>query len=189
VEIGGVAVTATSTLPILKIPGAVALISDDGCGSAIFSENMAYRYFLGRNWSPLQDPKWICYIGSNPSTANHKTDDMTIKKEIGFGKKLGFTGLLKVNLGALVSTDPAGLLAARDCMGPHNLFAIKAAVESASLVVVAWGGLNNRVWEKFGDSVKLVKSFKGLKCLGRTKTGAPHHTSRLEYAAKLEEWP
>jgi len=179
----------TAEHPTIKIPGAVAFVSDDGTGSAIFSENKTFRYFLGRNWSPLQEPKWVCYIGSNPSTANHETDDMTIKKEIGFGKKLGYTGLLKVNLGALVSTDPAGLLRAADCMGPHNLLAIKAAVELASLVVVAWGGLDNRVWAKFRESVELVKALKGVKCLGRTKTGAPHHTSRLGYKAQLEDWP
>lgn len=179
----------TAGFPVLKIPGAVGFVSDDGSGSAIFSEDMKYRYFLGREWGLLQDQKWVCYIGSNPSTANHETNDMTISKEIGFGKKLGFTGLFKVNLGALVSTDPAGLLRADDCVGPHNLLVIEEAVKAAALVVVAWGGLHNRVWEKFRDSVKLVKTLKGVQCLGRTKTGAPNHTSRLGYKAKLEDWP
>lgn len=179
--------TDAFALPVMQLPGCGTLVGP--LGFAIFSHDKKYRYALSREWGMGSERRYVAYIGSNPSTANHETNDMTIKKEIGFSKMLGFNGLLKINLGALVSTDPRGLLASDDCVGPQNALAMKLVIEQAALVVVAWGGLDNRVWAKFRGSVELVKSLKGVKCLGRTKTGAPNHTSRLGYKAKLEDWP
>jgi len=156
-------------------------------GTAIFSYNGLYRYALHRRWAP--GGRTACFIMMNASTADEKTDDMTIRKGIGFSKLHGCNALYAVNLGAYISKDPRRLLRAKDPIGPKNRMYLCAAAENSDLVIVAWGALQEEIWRRFGPSVDVVKSMKGLKCLGRTKSGAPHHPSRIAYATTLETWP
>jgi len=156
-------------------------------GEAAFSADGLYRYALLRRWAP--DGRIACYIMMNSSTADHDNDDMTIRKDMGFSVKLGCNALLAVNLGAYITKDPRKLLKAADPIGPLNGFVLRAAAMVSDLMIVAWGALPERLWERFQPSVEIVKSMKGLKCLGRTKSGAPHHPSRIAYKTPLENWP
>ena len=156
-------------------------------GTAIFSLNGLYRYVLHRRWAP--GGRTACFIMMNASTADEKTDDMTIRKSIGFSKLHRCNALYAVNLGAYISKDPGRLLKAKDPIGPKNRIFLCGASENSHLVIVAWGALPEGIWHRFRPSVKIVKTMKGLNCLGRTKSGAPHHPSRIAYATKLEPWP
>jgi len=165
--------------------GPVTLVSSER-GTAWFSEDNLYRYKLTRRWA--SGGLTLGTIGQNPSTADHQTDDMTITKEIEFGKRLGCSALVKVNLGAFKATNPNELLTAEDPVGRFNSIFLGAAATECDILVAAWGALDNRIWAKFRDMVRIVKNFNGVKCFGKTKSGAPRHTSRIAHSTPLEDW-
>lgn len=139
-----------------------------------------YRYQLARQWKP---GPWVLWVMLNPSTANESHDDATIRRCIGFTMRWGYYGLRVVNLFALRSTDPRGLLVAKDPTGPDNDLHIQKLVQDRNcrMRVVAWGdvpaalrGRERRVLELLGAPVW---------CLGKTAAGNPRHPVRLGYAA------
>lgn len=155
-------------------------------GTAWFSPDKAYRYRLVR---PLSDlPRTMVSIGQNPSKANHETNDMTITKDMEFARLHQCGTLVKINLGAFVTTDPHILRTVPDPIGPLNRQFIADAARQADIIVAAWGAMPNELWARFRHSVELIKAFNGVKCFGKTKSGAPRHTSRIGYASKLEDW-
>ena len=62
----------------------------------------------------------------NPSRADEERNDATIRRCIGFAGDWDFGILEVVNLFALMSTDPAALLKAKDPVGPDNDAAISS---------------------------------------------------------------
>ena len=85
---------------------------------AYLSDDRAFRYWLLRYWN--ESLPLMALIGSNPSTADEKKDDPTIRREIGFAERLGFGGILKLNVGAFRATNPKDWKDARDPFGPGN---------------------------------------------------------------------
>src|SRR6478736_7134631 len=79
---------------------------------AAFSGDRKYRYWLKREWHDemFTDIKRLVFIGLNPSTANAVDDDPTIRKVITIAKRHGYSGVVMLNLFAIVSTDPSLLL-------------------------------------------------------------------------------
>jgi len=155
--------------------------------SAIFDPTGTWRYELRRSWSDLMPAKGLlCLIGLNPSVADHERDDHTIRVEMGFTKKFGMAGFIKVNLFGLVSTDPMGLKIAPDPVGPENDKYILNAVQLSDLVVAAWGA-DGILFNRAGVVRRMLGPVK-LMCLGTTKSGAPRHPSRLSYDTPLVEF-
>lgn len=152
--------------------------------TAVFSEDRRYRYLLRRRVGDSE--KRVLFIMLNPSRADEEWNDATIRRCIGFAGDWGFGILEVVNLFALMSTDPAALLKTKDPVGPDNDAAIRAALESADTVVLAWGnhGLDHekRVAEVTAMAWKAARPF----CLGLTLKGAPRHPLRLLKTATLE---
>jgi len=74
---------------------------------ALISPCSQYRYWLLRRWSnrPL-----ATFVMLNPSTADANSDDATIRKCMGFADAWGLGGIWVVNLFALRSTNPYGLV-------------------------------------------------------------------------------
>ncbi len=64
--------------------------------SAVLSDCGTYRYALGRIWNPTTPP--ALFIGLNPSTADARQDDPTIRRCIRFARDWGYGGLLMGNL-------------------------------------------------------------------------------------------
>ena len=85
--------------------------------AAVISKCGAYRYSLTRKWS---DAPLLSFVMLNPSTADAKEDDPTIRRCIGFARREGAGGLIVANLYALRSSSPEALWAARDPIGPQN---------------------------------------------------------------------
>ena len=96
---------------------------------AVISACELYRYILTRTWDTTLPPLVICML--NPSTADGQLDDPTIRKVIGFAKRLGYGGIVVVNLYAYRATDPKDLATAAargvDVVGPDNDVWIKHA--------------------------------------------------------------
>jgi hypothetical protein len=169
------------------------LASVDGRSWAIFSVFKAHRYALGRDWSGAFDtePRILFSIGLNPSLAGID-DDQTIRKDVGFAKRLLCTRLVKVNLYGWIltaSTDLEGI-PARSVVGEQNDEAIAAEVAKLNpdrtLFLAAWGSHPMATHERIAAVRALLTG--PLHCLGTTADGSPRHTSRIAYSTPLEGW-
>lgn len=119
-----------------KMPGS----SDTGPG-ATFGEvegRQIYRYDLRRVWG-REPVEVVNFLMLNPSTANARIDDPTVRRCIGFAKGWGFGGLTVTNLFAYRGTDPRNLKRTSDPVGPLNDEFIMRWARAADLVVCAWG--------------------------------------------------
>lgn len=159
-------------------------------GGACFSPCRVYRYMLWRVWSGA--PRAVfCML--NPSTADEQADDPTIRRCIGFAKAWGHGGVCVVNLFALRSTAPAGLLGVVDPVGPDNDDTLRIVARTTPLVF-AWGsqaGRLGRLVERRARAVReLVEGLGGNPvALATTQTGAPRHPLYLAGDLQPRPWP
>lgn len=100
------------------------------------SDDGLYRYSLTRSWGDGLER--VCWVMLNPSTADHETDDPTIRRVVDFSMRLGFDSCEVVNLWAWRATSPAELAKALDPRGPDNFEAIATAMARSSLAI--WRG-------------------------------------------------
>lgn len=147
---------------------------------ASFSDCRTYRYELWREWDPTLGA--FVVIGLNPSTADERTDDPTIRRCIGFAQRFGCGRLVMLNLFAFRATKPKDMLATVDPIGPRNdeILRHHAADTGSLFTVAAWGihGEPTRVAE-------VAAIFPRLECLGRNKDGSPKHPLYLPATAPL----
>lgn len=134
-----------------------------------FSDDLKYRYFLKRRWSNGPVVLWIML---NPSTADEKFNDPTVKRCEVFSKTWGFSGYSVANLYAYRSTDPRQLKIVEDPTGSENDQNILELVSQSDLVIAAWGthGINREQ-----EVIKKVSCLKDIYCIGITKNGHPKH--------------
>ena len=140
---------------------------------ATFSPDRKYRYLLTRRVGTSQSR--VLFIMLNPSSADEERNDPTIRRCIGFARDWGFGLLEVVNLFALMSTDPKGLLDAEDPVGPDNDATIQAALQRADKVILAWGNHASRHRERVEQVTKMALDTSIPHHLGLTKLGFPRH--------------
>lgn len=145
-----------------------------------------YRYTLYRYKDrSLFDPavSTVAFIMLNPSKADHRIDDPTVLRCVGYADRWGFQEMRIANLYAWRSTDPSELLTAEDPVGLHNAQAIDNVARAARLVVCAWGNLETPAQKARAREVLSQLRELGCEpeCLGTTKAGAPRHPVRLGY--------
>ena len=137
--------------------------------NATFSDCRKYRYGLSRTWNGKK--KTILFIGLNPSTANEKIDDPTIRRCINYAQNWGYGSLLMVNLFAYRATIPSELKNVKNPIGNDNDLHIIELLKKADIAVAAWGNegtLLNRDKE-------VKKILPNLMCLKINKSGQPSH--------------
>ena len=137
--------------------------------NATFSDCRKYRYTLSRTWDGKK--KTILFIGLNPSTANEKIDDPTIRRCINYAQNWGYGSLLMVNLFAYRATMPTELKNVKNPIGNDNDLHIIELSKKADIAVAAWGNegtLLNRDKE-------VKKILPNLMCLKINKSGQPAH--------------
>jgi len=133
-----------------------------------------YRYQLTRIWDAEGDR--AVFVMLNPSTADAREDDPTIRRCVGFSRSWGLGGIVVVNLFGLRATDPTELLTAADPVGPENENWVRQTLRyEAGQVVCAWGahpavGERGKAFE-----VLAAQCERELWCLGKTAAGAPEH--------------
>lgn len=150
---------------------------------AYLSSDRQFRYWLLRQWSDLIP--LLCVIGVNPSTADERKDDATIRKDIGFAKRLGYGGILKLNVGAFRATDPRDWRRAADKIGPENTPAhlLKYISEfGVSRVVAAWGKNGNHAKP---ECAAIMAAIPNMWCWGLNGDGTPVHPLMLAYSTPL----
>lgn len=150
---------------------------------ARFDDSRAYRYHLWRRWKPGGTVLWIML---NPSTADETRLDPTLRRCLGFTiawaeRAINFAwcqpfGAFEVvNLYALRSTDPAGLWAVKDPIGPENDAVIRDRARWADLVIVGWG--TNAKPERERQVAQLLAdanvTARALKLTGKGSPGHP----------------
>ena len=94
-------------------------MSDNTCamGTARISRCKRYRYELTRTWDEAAGT--CAFVCLNPSTADARVDDPTLRRCIGFAKSWGYGRVVMLNAYAYRATDPAEMLAASNPIGPR----------------------------------------------------------------------
>ena len=157
-------------------------------GLAFFSSCNTWRYWLTRRWE--NNGRILVFCMLNPSIADATIDDPTVARCIERAKRLGYGGLVVVNLFALVSTDPRQLRQAADPVGPMNdtILDIVARSPSNTQIVCAWGMHGNI----HGRAHQVLSRFKAagkpLHVLKLTKSGMPTHPLYLPYDLAPIPW-
>ena len=161
------------------------------CNGAGFSADRRYRYWLSRRIdnprTPLTIP-WL-FLLLNPSDADETKLDPTARRCIGFTASGGGSLCLIGNPFALVSTDPRGLAAADDPVGPRNDENLIALANFATVVIAGWG---NTAAPGFAARIQRIREIVPewkLMCLGTNKDGSPKHPLYLPASAELRDWP
>lgn len=110
----------------------------------------------------------------NPSTADERSDDPTIRRCIGFARDWGYGGVEIVNLFALRATDPRELRDAGDPVGPRNDAYVVRTAERSALVVLAWGS-HGGLRARDTQVLALLSPRARLLALGWTRARKPRH--------------
>ncbi|MBX9718002.1 MAG: DUF1643 domain-containing protein [Microbacteriaceae bacterium] len=142
---------------------------DEVEGEAELSPDRLYRYRLSRAWAG--GPR-ATFVMLNPSLADERSDDPTLRRCIGFARHWGLGGLNVVNLYAFRATKPVDLWSAADPVGPENDRYLEEAAARDEVLVAAWGAhaKQARVQE-----VLAIPGFGKLTCLRTTSRGYPSH--------------
>lgn len=143
--------------------------------TAEFSPCRAYRYILRRRWDSRPP---VGFILLNPSTADERADDPTIRRCIGYAKGWGYGGIVLGNLFALRSTDPRGLRSCADPIGPSNnkaLFAIAKEIGRGT-IICGWGS-HGSYMNRGAEIRRLMRDEWRARpqALALTKAGEPGH--------------
>jgi hypothetical protein len=165
-----------------------------------------FRWTLTRVWAC--DSGHVCFIGLNPSTADHMVDDPTVRRWTHFAKAWGYGGFTAVNLYPLRTSSPTECRAwarwmengpdwhTRDRIVFDNLPLVVREAKAAALVVACWGA---GAWDPEFVDQALEEITTGeapwpdIHCFGLTADGAPMHPmargrSRIPDHAKPILW-
>lgn len=165
--------------------GKVRLAVADGIiTDASFSPCQRYRYRLERRletWKP--GDRSVLFILMNPSTADTRSDDPTVRRCWNFARSWGYGRMLLCNVMAYRATHPKMLLALGDptpcgmeALGADNTRAVLVAAKEADEIICAWGAVNRRL-RAYADRVECSLRAIGwpLFALALTKEGEPAH--------------
>jgi hypothetical protein len=183
--------TGTNSADVVEAIGGdrmtIALFPSDDTAGAEFSKDKVYRFRLWRIWLPREKvPKIACFCMLNPSTADEVKLDPTLRRCAGLSRSWNCTGMVIVNLFAVVSADPKILLTHPDPVGDQptkttlgrtvtNTQVILDEISKAHLLVLAWGAFSEA--EQRAKQLIKTLSDRGVTpyCLGLTKEGMPGH--------------
>jgi hypothetical protein len=137
--------------------------------NARFSRCRHYRYSLERCWQGGRGR--VLFIGLNPSTADHRQDDPTIRRCVNYAHDWGFAAVEVVNLFAYRATYPTDLKSAADPVGKRNDYWIRRCHRQADLTVACWG--NDGLFNDRAFSV--LEMLSDLYCLQLNRSRQPAH--------------
>lgn len=147
--------------------------------------NPHLRFILGTEGS-----KPLLVIGLNPSTANDRDPDPTMRKVIGFASRHGCDSFVILNLYAQRTTDPNKLHKRLDKkLHNENISHIVTTLNKYkdTTILAAWGEtIREREYFKkcISDIYNNIRSKNNywLKIGDLTKSGHPRHPSRAAYS-------
>jgi hypothetical protein len=160
----------------------------EGC-QAVISACGDYRYLLNRFWD--YERPTMTFVMFNPSTADHRNDDPTIRACTRLAKQGGYGGLRVLNLFAYRTPSPEKLWNAKDPIGLLNdSFLLQLAkTPESDPVVAAWGAIKSRGRDRVvQDILERCELQTRTFCFGHTENRSPKHPLYLPTAAKLEAY-
>ena len=145
---------------------------------AEFSIDKKERYSLKREWDKSKNK--ILYIMLNPSLADDKNDDPTIRRLISFTKKYNYGGFLVGNIFTTITPNPKEIDKSKG-MSDKNFEKLLNLINKVDQIVYAWG-----------NSVEEPQLLKELilspKCFGKNLNGTPKHPLYLPKNSKLIDY-
>ena len=145
---------------------------------AEFSIDKKERYSLKREWDNSKNK--ILYIMLNPSLADDKNDDPTIRRLINFTKKFNYGGFLVGNIFTKITPNPKEIDKSKG-MSDKNFEKLLNLINKVDQIVYAWG-----------NSVEEPQLLKELilspKCFGKNLNGTPKHPLYLPKNSKLIDY-
>lgn len=155
--------------------------------SANLSPCGTYRWTLTRTWS--SEGGHVCFIGLNPSTADHRIDDPTVRRWTHFARSWGYGGFTAVNLYPFRASRPPECRRWSNYMdnGPDwhardrllsNADVVAEEAKAAALVVACWGA---GAWDDFWVDHVVEEITTGpapwpdLHCFATSADGSPVH--------------
>ena len=145
---------------------------------AEFSIDKKERYSLKREWDKSKNK--ILYIMLNPSLADDKNDDPTIRRLINFTKKFNYGGFSVGNIFTKITPNPKEIDKSKG-MSDKNFEKLLNLINKVDQIVYAWG-----------NSVEEPQLLKELilspKCFGKNLNGTPKHPLYLPKNSKLIDY-
>ena len=142
---------------------------------AEFSIDKKERYSLKREWDKSKNK--ILYIMLNPSLADDKNDDPTIRRLISFTKKYNYGGFLVGNIFTTIAPNPKEIDKSKG-ISVKNFEKLLKLINKVDQIVYAWG-----------DNIEEPQLLKELvlnpKCFGKNLNGSPKHPLYLPSETKL----
>lgn len=150
---------------------------------AVISDCEKYRYLLRRTWD--HDLSRVLIVMLNPSTADARKDDATIRSCVRLCKDHRAGSFEVVNLFGFRATDPTLLDSVADPVGPNNDQVIEAAVNRCDQIICAWGANAHAVKRERAALDLLGGHRPAIFCWGRTASGAPRHPLYIKSGTPL----
>lgn len=156
-----------------------------------------FRFRLGRTWDIEKPP--VMFIGLNPSTATHLTNDRTVARCTLDAKRWGYGGLFMMNVFPYRATKPQAMRAfyknrfmchealAEDSFS-ENTRQIVEVSNGCTMIICAWGN-HGKFLNGGRNLVEILHGFgKGelLNCYRITKQGEPEHPLYQLYTAQTQ---
>ncbi len=140
------------------------------------------RFALWRQLGEAE--RTACWVMLNPSTADHDTDDATLRQIRRYSLDWGYGWLTVGNLWPLRATRPRDLVAwiptcSRSRLAENERFVCRMAAR-ADLVMVAWGAHGGQAGR--GEAMLATLASHGIHdvhALAMTRDGQPRHPLRL----------
>ena len=142
---------------------------------AEFSIDKKERYSLKREWDKSKNK--ILYIMLNPSFADDKDDDPTIRRLINFTKKFNSGGFLVGNIFTTITPNPKELDKSKG-MSDKNFEELIKLINKVDQIVYAWGS-------SIEEPQLLKKLVLNPKCFGKNLNGTPKHPLYLPSQTEL----
>jgi hypothetical protein len=158
--------------------------ADITCNFALWSKETPplYRYYLFRAWD--KSKPFFAFIGMNPSKADERFDDPTVRRCINFARREGAGRFVMLNVYGFRSTDPLAIREVSDPNGPENDHWIQSYVKEADFVIAAWG---RNVTQRGEEVLKMIKGLNTVHCLGINLDGSPKHPLYLKSNTSLKK--
>ena len=173
-----------TTVKVIRQPSAVRQHYLELQRTAVFDKTGQYRYQLDRRWQ--DDGATVAFIMLNPSTADEKRDDPTLRACIQFAQRWEYAALSVVNLFGYRTPHPNVLKTAEDPVGPENDEYVMRVVDAAEKVVLGWGNFGG-LWGRDRAVLDLLKLHKRkIYCLQRNKSGHPRHPLYIRRTVSLQ---
>lgn len=173
------------------VNGRLDIVVSAGPNGAALSSDGFYRFGLWREAAttqasadqPLEPAGGVLFILANPSTADARFDDPTVRRCRNFAGRWGYRTLYIVNVNPFRATDPKFVIAPPEDVLCANDAWIWGLSMRASLVVAAYGKSANRYL--CDRALGVVGSHKDVYALEFTNDGTPKHPLYL----RGDLWP